>query len=258
MRFAKQKARQWVCLVGPAALLLISGCANDRGPHPELPRMGVYSGFTSRNLCGLGVSPEFRFVSAPPDATTYRIKMTNVSALAGSSYEFTVPVSAADTRNKQMVIPEATIPDFPAPCVPDDIILRQYFNYRIEVLALASDGRPLAYGWNFAIAYPLNLELYYERLADQARQRDRAAAARSPVPTEPAVAKPPTPPQDSGPGAAAAAAPVTSPMPQLQNSPSSLLPQAQIGPQIGPQIGLPTIRPYRAYPPEVTSYFFIY
>jgi hypothetical protein len=275
MRLAKQKARRWAGLVGPAALLLLAaGCANDRGPHPELPRMGLYAAFTSHNLCGLGVSPEIRFIKPPPNATTYRIKMTNVSALSGPSSEFTLPASMAFDRSGQMVIPEGAIADFPAPCVPEGII-QQYFNYRMEVLAL-ENGRPLAYGWNFSVAYSLSRQLGYEQLAEQQRRRERIAArGASPQPAPAPAASPssqdaantaantptgagtPSPsqaqPDDISPQPSAPPPPLlTGPLPTTitQNSPSSAVPQPQLGPRI--------VRPFAPYPPEITSYYFIY
>ncbi len=274
MRVAKQKAWRPAGLPGVVAVLLLAtGCANDRGPHPDLPRIGLYSTFTSRNLCGLGVSPEVRLITAPADTAVYRVKMTNVSALSGPSWEFDIPAAAMFNRNGETVLPEAAIPDFPAPCVPENII-QQYFNYRVEVMAMGKDNRPLAYGWGFAVAYSLTRQLGFERAQALIRQREDAAAAREAAlrdaenaasrqsQQQPAQPAPQTTPagspsqrQQDVSQPAVNQPPVASAPLQTTAFPMSFG-STPPGPQ--PQVGPPIIRPFAPYAPQVTSYFFTY
>ena len=219
---AKQKARRtsgavaWLLSLAVAAVA--GGCANDRGPHPDLPRIGIDTGFTAHSLCGEGVSPALRVISPPAGAATYRIKMTMVNALAGPSWQFDVPATTlvnttppGGSRNVA-TIPEATIPDFPAPCPPE----RQIYVYRLEVMAMGSGGAPLAYGWSFASAQSLVHQLATERLSQQRLQRARDAAAARGLPP-----------------------PVEQPVPTATNS---LLPYATGS----------------GYPPETSSFHFVY
>ncbi len=145
MREAIKKAPVKLLTVLAAAAGLVGGCASERGPHPELPRAGLATQFTSHNLCSLGVSPEIQLFDIPAGATRYRVRQTLVSALIAHGWEAEVPAHGA-------VIPEGALADYPGPCPPE----RQIFTYRIEVMAFAGDGRPLAYGWNFVSAPALS------------------------------------------------------------------------------------------------------
>ena len=232
MREAKQKAARfgapaagrWCRRLMPGLLGagLLAGCANDRGPHPELPRVGVSSGFTSLNLCSNGVSPAIYLTSPPAGTATYRLKMTMANALVAPSWQFDVPASAATTAasgsfgpnaRTRATITQGAIADFPAPCPPE----RQVYVYRVEVLALAADGRSLGYGWGFASAQSLARQLSAERNVQLQRQkaRDEAAARGLPPPAETAL----------------------------------------------PGAGNPKPVPYASgssYPPETSAYFFVY
>jgi hypothetical protein len=151
MREANEKRpwRVWACVAVGAALL--AGCASERGPHPELPRLGLLSQFTSHNLCGLGVSPEIKVFDVPAGTASYRVQMTLVSAVMSKTWQNETPARGT-------VIPEGALPSYDAPCPPE----RQIFRYRLEVMAMAANGQPVAYGWNFfgtpALSTTVNLE----------------------------------------------------------------------------------------------------
>lgn len=142
-----------VCIF--AALLFLAACANDRGPHPNLPPLGIQAEFTSRNLCGLGVSPEVRLGGVPAGTAVYRWRMTNVSVLFAPSWQVDVPANGP-------LIPEGAVPDFPTPC-PGELDQPRSTSFRFEVMALAENGQPLAYGWNFISVRSLSSQLDIER-----------------------------------------------------------------------------------------------
>ena len=135
------------------ALPLMSGCANDPGPHPELSRLGVFTRVTSRNMCGLGVSPAIGVYEAPAGTAFYRVQMRLINALGAPGW-------TGEARATGPIIAEGAFPDFPGPCPPE----RQVFSYRLEVMALAADGRPLAFGWNFFGVLPIGREVATEEL----------------------------------------------------------------------------------------------
>ncbi|HEX9466201.1 MAG TPA: hypothetical protein VGB82_26685 [Alphaproteobacteria bacterium] len=253
------------------------------GPHPELPRLGISAAFTSHNLCGLGVSPEIRLIKPPSAAATYQMKMTLVSALSAPSWEFTLP-APTETRERGIVYPEGAIPDFPAPCVPETEV-PQYFYYRLELMARANDGRPIAYGWSFAVAYSLTRQLGLERVQTVVRQRERAAAAArgqtlpddqatttpaprrgpagmlaAPVEQSPTAAQ--ERPAGQAPDAAASASGASTQAPSgaaapsaSQSSASQRTAASPAPPSVPPG---PRIVPYQPYPSETSAYFFIY
>jgi hypothetical protein len=136
-----------------AVVLALGGCAGDPGPYPELPPLGMQTEFSSRNLCGLGVSPEVRLGGVPAQAAIYRWRMTNVGVLRAPRWQADLPAGGP-------VIPAGAVPDFPAPC-PGEL---QTFVYRFEIMALAADGRPLAYGWQFVSAISTTRTVEREQL----------------------------------------------------------------------------------------------
>lgn len=142
----------WGGLLG-AAVLTLGGCAADRGPHPELPPIGIQAEFTSRNLCSLGVSPQVRLGGVPAQTAAYRWRMTNVSVLRAPRWQTDLPAGGP-------LIPAGAVPDFPTPC-PGEL---QNFVYRFEIMALAADGRPLAYGWQFVPAVSTTRTVEREQL----------------------------------------------------------------------------------------------
>jgi hypothetical protein len=153
-----------------AAASILAGCANESGPYPNLPPLGLRTAFTSKNLCGLGVSPEVRLGGVPAATASYRLRLTNISVLRATRWEATIKAEGP-------VIAEGAIADFVAPC-PGEL---QTFNYRLEIMALAGDGQPLAYGWGFPSARSLTRQVQQE----QAELSGRRAKSDPDAPVSP-------------------------------------------------------------------------
>lgn len=157
-----------------AVVVIVAGCANDRGPYPGLPPLGVRFEFLSKNLCEEGISPGVRLGGVPANTAAYRLRITNTSVLAAQRWEGTIN---GDTP----LIPEGSIADFDAPCPGD----QQTLSFRLEVMALASDGHPLAYGWAFATARSLTRQIQQEQAELKRRPADRPNRTLFPAPTRP-------------------------------------------------------------------------
>lgn len=161
MHPAKRNPRMRRAAVLVPALLAASACANDRGPYPNLPPLGLQAEFTSKNLCGLGVSPEVRLGGVPAGTATYRWRITNVSVLFAQPWQIDLPANGP-------TIPEGAVAEFPTPCL-GELELPRSTTYRFEIMALAADRRPLAYGWNFISARSLPYQLDIERMREARR-----------------------------------------------------------------------------------------
>jgi hypothetical protein len=135
----------------------VSACASPPPPFPELPRLDVSARLGSRNLCGLGVSPAIAISGVPRTTARYRLRMTNVDVLFQQPWQATVDV--ADT------IPEGAIADYEAPCVGDldEMAYYRYQRYRLEVMALDPQNRPLAYGQVYMPVRSVSATLERER-----------------------------------------------------------------------------------------------
>lgn len=153
---------------------LAGACANDRGPYPNLPPLGARLEFLSKNLCGQGVSPEIRLGGIPAGTASYKLLLTNVSVLNAPRWEKTIKAEAA-------LIPEGSIADFDSPCPGE----RQIFNYRLEIMALAASGQSLAYGWTFAQARSLTLQIEQEQTDMKRPLIDRPNRSMLPAPRNP-------------------------------------------------------------------------
>jgi hypothetical protein len=154
-----------LCILIAGAL---AGCASPPPPFPDLPRMNVSTYIGSRNLCGLGISPPINIGKAPSETTQFRLKLTNIDVLFQSPWQTTQPA-------KEGGFAEGDIADYQAPCVGD---LRLYSTYtyqlyRLEVLALDDQSRPLAYGTTTVQIHSVNTML----------DRERAAQGRTPQAT---------------------------------------------------------------------------
>lgn len=161
----------------PLALLLaglLAGCASPAPPFPDLPRLGVATTIGSKNLCGLGVSPAISISNAPPATTQYRLRMSNTDVLYQQPWTTTV----AAVPNG---FAEGAIADYDAPCVGDLRVYSfyRYQTYRLEVLALDNQGRPLAYGQTQILVQSVNTTLDRERSA----QRRGGSTAAEPTPS---------------------------------------------------------------------------
>jgi hypothetical protein len=153
--------------VGAALGLIVAACANDRGPYPNLPRIGVGAEFTSRNLCGVGVSPEIQLGNLPANVATYRLQVTEISTLKGPRWQ-------ADLPAKGPLIAEGVLEGFDLPCPGD----KQHLQYRVEVMALGADAQPLAYGWGFASARALPEQIEVEQKRAKPGERPSATGPR--------------------------------------------------------------------------------
>jgi hypothetical protein len=160
IRAARNRSR--VVFIAIAASL-IAACANERGPHPNLPPLGARVEFRSTNLCSLGVSPEIRLGGVPGSTSSYRLRLVNISVLRAPIWERT------QAANGPLIL-EGAISDFEAPC-PGDL---QNFTYRLEVMALASSGQPLAYGWTFASAQSITRQIEREQYEAKNFSKERA------------------------------------------------------------------------------------
>jgi hypothetical protein len=153
-----------------SAMLVLAACAYDRGPHPNLPPLGVQADFTSRNLCGLGVSPQVRLGNVPANVATYRLRVSEISTLRGPRWQ-------ADLPAKGPVIAEGAMDGFDLPCPGE----KQHLSYRFEVMALASDARPMAYGWGFSSVLSLPEQIEVEqRRAKRGEQPSAVTPTRPP------------------------------------------------------------------------------
>jgi hypothetical protein len=167
----------------PALAVALGGlaaCASPAPPFPELPRLGVATQITSKNLCGLGVSPAISINQAPPATTQYRLRMTNTDVLYQQPWQTTVTAMPNGYS-------EGAIADYEAPCVGDLRVYSfyRYQTYRLEVLALDSQNRPLAYGQTTMLVQSVNTTLDRERSA-----KSRTAASPPTAQEAPAIIEP--------------------------------------------------------------------
>lgn len=127
----------------PAVFLagFAAACASPAPPFADLPRLDVATKLTSRNVCGLGVSPPITIGKTPPATAQYRLRMTNLDVLFQQPWQTTVDAVPNG-------LTEGAIADYQAPCVGDLRVYSfyRYQQYRLEVLALDGQNRPLAYG----------------------------------------------------------------------------------------------------------------
>ncbi|HEY1231171.1 MAG TPA: hypothetical protein VGF26_28035, partial [Ramlibacter sp.] len=75
----------------PAVLIAGSAaaCASPPAPFPDLPRLDVSTRLTSRNVCGLGVSPPINIAKAPSATAQYRLRMTNMDVMFQQPWQAT-------------------------------------------------------------------------------------------------------------------------------------------------------------------------
>jgi len=156
-----------------AALLALPACASPPPPFPDLPRLNVATKITSRNMCGLGVSPAITIANAPAATASYRFRMTNTDVLFQEPWQTTIAATPNGYR-------EGALADYEGPCFGERRLytLAPYFVYRFEVLALDGRDRPVAYGQTSLVVRTISEMIEQEK-----------AAGGGPVPT-----LPPTPP----------------------------------------------------------------
>jgi hypothetical protein len=172
-----------VRVLAPLALLLagaLAGCATPPPPFPDLPRLGVATTFGSKNLCGLGVSPPININNAPPATTQYRLRLTNTDVLYQQPWQTTATAVPGGFT-------EGALADYEAPCVGDLRVYSfyRYQTYRLEVLALDAQNRPLAYGQTTVLVQSVNATLDRERSAQRRTASQPAVAAPTPAIIQP-------------------------------------------------------------------------
>jgi len=160
----------------------LAACASPPPPFPDLPRLTVATSFGSRNLCGLGVSPPIKITKAPPATAQYRLRMINTDVLFQTPWETTQPAKAEGFA-------EGDIADYEAPCV-GELRLYTYYRYqqyRLEVLALDAQNRPLAYGSATVPVYSVGT------MVDRERAAQRQGSPGTPEPQRPSIIGPVAP-----------------------------------------------------------------
>jgi hypothetical protein len=162
--------RRLLAAVLPAGL--VAACASPPSPFPELPRLDISTKLTSRNVCGLGVSPPISIGKAPPATAQYRLRMTNIDVLFQQPWQTTVDAKPGGFA-------EGAIADYQAPCVGDLRVYSFYRfqQYRLEVLALDAQSRPLAYGSTNFLLQSISSMQDRER-SPQARRTPEVPVAR--------------------------------------------------------------------------------
>jgi hypothetical protein len=155
----------------------VSACASPPPPFPDLPRLGVSTHLGSRHLCGLGISPPISISGAPSATARYRLRLTNTDVLFPQPWQTTVPADSPTA------IAEGAIADYEAPCVGDLQLytLYRHQSYRLEVMALDAQNRPLAYG---EVRFPVES---VSTTVDRERTVQRQAAPGTPAPRAPTV-----------------------------------------------------------------------
>jgi hypothetical protein len=154
------------------ALFFLTACASPPRAFPDLPRLNFVTNITSRNMCGLGVSPAITIANAPQATASYRFRLVNTDVLFQEPWQTTVAAAPSGYR-------EGAIPDYEGPCFGERRLyaLAPYFRYRFEALALDGRDRPLAYGQVSMIVRTISETIELEKAA--------AAGAAPPPPTVP-------------------------------------------------------------------------
>jgi hypothetical protein len=117
------------------AAVALAACTPARPGPPGAADMGVRSFFGAQHLCSLGVSPPVEFDDVPAGTARYRLRFVNISVLVAPPRDFEVAAGGD-------AIAEGAIDGWRGPC-PGEF---QSFSYRLEAVAVAADGKPLAYG----------------------------------------------------------------------------------------------------------------
>jgi hypothetical protein len=145
------------------AALLAAACAPAGGD--ALPRIEVGVGFDLENLCAGSQSPAIALAGLPAGAERLAVRLSNIGVLIQKPRDWTVAAPASAPPR----IPAGALTGYEGPCPGD----QQRVIYRVEVLALAADGRALGHGFREVRVLPVNT-LARERRgrADQAWNED--------------------------------------------------------------------------------------
>ena len=182
------RSSRWRCLrlASIAFAALVAACASPPPAYPDLPRLRVSTAFGSRNICGLGISPRISIDKAPATTTQYRLRLTDMDVLFQTPWQVTLEAKPGGFA-------EGDILDYQAPCVGDLRLYSSYWyhQYRLEVLALDAQNRPVAYGSTTAQVRSINSTLDSERASQ--RRATPGSPSSQPEPQAP-------PPPIIGPG----------------------------------------------------------
>jgi Phosphatidylethanolamine-binding protein len=183
------RPRQTACLrwignsVALAGLLILSCCTNPVTPFPGLPRLAVKTEFLVENLCDAGVSPKIALSQVPDGTASYVLQMTDIDVLLDSQWRETVPLSSRSE------IPEGAAKTYAGPCIGDNVRFPPTaiygYRYRVEVLAQAANGNPLAYG--ATVVYVQSAYLTARRQRQRLQQGGAGAPAPIPPPENPTM-----------------------------------------------------------------------
>jgi hypothetical protein len=153
------RALTWIA---PLALM---GCSAPKQPFPGLPRLSVSTQFRTENLCDLGVSPRIVLSQVPDGTAKYMVQITDTYVVLQNSWREVVPLMS------KTEIPEGAAKTYVGPCIGDNSrfapIAPYGYLHRVEVLAEAKDGRPLAYGATLVYVDSPYITAKKERLQSQ-------------------------------------------------------------------------------------------
>ncbi len=143
-----------------AAVLGLGACASPPPPFPDLPRLSVATQITSRNMCGLGVSPAITIGNAPAATSSYRFRMINTDVLLQEPWQTTIAAAPNGYT-------EGALADYEGPCFGERRLYTAapYFIYRFEVLALDAGNRPVAYGQTSLVVWSISATIEQEKAA---------------------------------------------------------------------------------------------
>lgn len=117
-----------VALIG---MMLITVCAHVGAS--ELPRLQINFAFDQKNKCQ-GISPEIRLMNIPSGVASFEVRMTDLDVPSFRHWSQTISATGA-------VIREGAGKGYYGPCPPSGT-----HRYRIEVTALDTQKKPIAYG----------------------------------------------------------------------------------------------------------------
>ncbi len=112
-------------------VVVLAGTASATVDTSKLPRMGVDFAFDQKNKCQ-GVSPEIRLTNVP--AAVANFEVTDLDVPSFHHWSQTIPATGS-------VIREGAGRGYYGPCPPSGT-----HRYQIEVTALDSQKKPVAYG----------------------------------------------------------------------------------------------------------------
>lgn len=127
---------------------LAAACGPNRPADPGLQPLDIGVRLGLENMCSGSQSPPIRVTHAPEKTATYRIRVMNVSVLLQTPRDWTIRAPG-----DPVLIPYGALPDWSGPCPGDTQVFQRY---RVEVLALDSNGAAIAFGSTDVGVDPVN------------------------------------------------------------------------------------------------------